>query len=85
MPDAKSSEFIVKFDGIKLPEDVEHRIAAAIQSAAFNELARLDLAPTATPLFPNKKFWYGLWVMLHRNGFKDNFKIPNVQTRIEGL
>jgi hypothetical protein len=85
MPDSKSSEFIVRFDGIKLPEDAENRIAVAIQSAAFAELAKLDLASKVAPIIPNRKFWYGIWIMLQKNALKDNFKVPGVQTKIEGL
>ena len=42
MADSKGSEFIVKLAGIKLPADVEERIASEIQATVIRELARVD-------------------------------------------
>jgi hypothetical protein len=79
----KSSEFLVKFDGVKLPAEAEGRIAAAIQAAALNELARLDLAPTLLPQFPNRKLWYGIWIRnLKKLGLDDKLAIPQIEIKI---
>ena len=59
---SNSSEFLVKFDGVKLPAAAEERIAAAVQAAALSEFATLDLAPQLVPQIPSKKLWRGIWV-----------------------
>lgn len=45
MADAKGSEFYVGLKGIKLPKEVEERIADAIRRTVARELASLDLRP----------------------------------------
>ena len=41
----EGSEFIVKLSGIKLPPDVEERIANEIGAVVMRELGRVDAAP----------------------------------------
>ncbi len=77
-----SSEFLVKFDGVKLPADAEGRIAAAIQAAALSEFAKLDLAPTLVPHIPPRKLWWGIWVHdLARLGLQEKLGIPGIEIR----
>lgn len=72
MADAKGSEFYVGLQGIKLPKEVEERVADSIRRAVARELASLDLRPSRGGKAPTKggaggaqanpslrKDWYG--------------------------
>lgn len=76
-----SSEFVVKFDGVKLPAEAEARIAAAVQTAALAELAKLELAPSVVPQFPNRKIWLGLWIR-NLKGLEHELAIPKIGVQV---
>jgi len=76
-----TSEFVVKFDGVKLPAAAEARISAAVQAAALSELAKLDLAPSVVPQFPNRKIWLGLWIR-NLKGLENELAIPKLEVRM---
>ena len=63
----EGSEFILKLSGIKLPPEVERRVAAELQSTLLREIARVDLK-TGVDLraglairIPNRD-WFGIWI-----------------------
>jgi hypothetical protein len=58
---ADSSEFHVKLDGIKLPADVENRIAAEVQATVMRELAQVKIPSSGIQIRIPKKEWLGLW------------------------
>jgi hypothetical protein len=66
MPD--SSEFHVKLDGIKLPAEVENRIAAEIQAAVMRELAQVKITSPEIQIRVPKKEWLGLWAEKFKGG-----------------
>jgi hypothetical protein len=73
------SEFILKLNGIKLPAEVEQRIAGELQAALMREIARVDLKSPLTIRIPNRE-WYGIWLeRLGRGG-----EIPRLQVQVGG-
>ena len=63
----KGSEFIVKFQDIALPKDLETRIAARIQAVVAEELANsgsvLEKTAKAAVVQFNPILWRGKWIM----------------------
>jgi hypothetical protein len=57
-----SSEFHVKLDGIKLPSEVEKRIASEIQATVFRELAKTNLATESYAILLPGPSWRGMWI-----------------------
>jgi hypothetical protein len=57
----EGSEFILKLSGIRLPREVETRIAAELQSTLMRELGRVDLKAGLALRIPNKE-WLGIWI-----------------------
>jgi hypothetical protein len=74
-----STEFHVKLDGIKLPADVENRIAAEVQATVMRELAQVKLTIPEIQVRIPKKEWLGLWA----EEFKGGTPLPT-PTFIEG-
>ncbi len=54
------SEFIVKLNGIDLPQKNQDRIAARIQRAVLDEVAEIDLGGQIAIHFPRE--WPGLLI-----------------------
>lgn len=75
-----TSEFVVKFEGVKLPPEAEARIAAAVQGAAMIELARLEIAPSVVFQVPPRKIWLGLWIRSLK-GVEKELAIPKLEIR----
>ena len=63
----KGSEFIVKFQDIVLPKDLETRIAARIQTVVAEELAHagpvLEKTAKDAVLQFNPNLWRGKWIL----------------------
>jgi hypothetical protein len=65
---AEGSEFHVKLDGIKLPQDVERRIATEVQATVLRELAQVKIASGGIQIRVPKKDWLGLWAEEAKGG-----------------
>ena len=63
----KGSEFIVKFQDIALPKDLETRIAARIQTVVAEEIAHagpvIEKAAKDSVLQFDPKIWRGKWIL----------------------
>jgi hypothetical protein len=59
----KSSDFVVRLDGLNLDDGARDRIASALQASVLAELGRLDLGHKTGGLayFPRKE-WLGIWL-----------------------
>ena len=71
---AKTHDFIVRLDGLKIDEGARQRIAQALQSAALSELGRLDLhGRESTVVIHTPKEWLGRWLreVGHLEGLQD--------------
>ena len=63
MPE-NESQFQVNLGNLKLPADVQKRIAVGIREVVLKELAALDLKGTVA-VRPGLKFdkrWWGIWI-----------------------
>jgi hypothetical protein len=62
MEGEKSSKFSVEFRGIKLPPEVEKRIASEIQQVVVRNVAELDLPQGVEAVFPGIRgpIWKGI-------------------------
>lgn len=60
MPENKSSEFIVRLDGLKLSADVEARINGEIQAVVMREVAKIDFRGDLVSRIPRGD-WNGIW------------------------
>jgi hypothetical protein len=60
----KPTDFVLRVDGLNLPDAARERIAGALQAALMSELGRLDLggARTETVAYIPHKEWLGLWL-----------------------
>jgi hypothetical protein len=74
-----SSDFIVRFAGVDLPNSARARIAEAIQAAAMEEFVKLDLAPDLVPQIPRIKMWAGVHLRLKRSALDDKLELPQLQ------
>jgi hypothetical protein len=66
MADKKRLEFRVVFDNVDLPEEVAHRINAAVQQAALAELAAIDLEGDLQVSRAWRRPWPGPWGIIFR-------------------
>ena len=72
----QGSSFVLRLDGIKLPEEVEQNISTRLQAVFMEEVGKLDLKPkggalTAAPgysVFLPNKWWWGIWVDVLNKG-----------------
>jgi hypothetical protein len=60
MAEAATTEFVIRLDGLSIPDKQARRINARLQAAFLEEVAQLDLADNLVFRFP--KEWYGIWV-----------------------
>lgn len=69
--DEHGSSFVMRLDGIKLPEEAEKRIASRLQAVFMEEVGRLDLRagaisddllPSGYSVFVPRKWWLGIWI-----------------------
>lgn len=77
--DENGSSFVLRLDGIKLPEEAEHNIASKLQAVFMEEIGNLDLRASAISddVLPGgysililRKWWYGIWIdFLNRGKF----------------
>ena len=78
MAEEQTTEFVIRLEGLSIPDKQARRINARLQSAFLEEVAQLDLADNFVFRFP--KEWYGIWIDdLRRLGLPE---IPNVRTGI---
>lgn len=78
MEQDQTTEFVIRFEGLSIPEKQARKINARLQSAFLEEVAQLDLADNLVFRFP--KEWYGIWIDdLRRLKLPE---IPNVKTDI---
>ena len=69
--DENGSSFVLRLDGIKLPEEAERKIASRLQAVFMEEIGSLDLKASAISddLLPGgysilipRKWWYRIWI-----------------------
>jgi len=56
------SQFQVNLGSLKLPADVQKRIAVGIREVVLREIAGLDLGVSVRPGIKFDRTWWGIWV-----------------------
>jgi len=60
---ARSKDFIVRLDGINVPDDAAEKIAAGIRAVCMKELAGVDFHGDLTARIPFRgPSWWGIWM-----------------------
>ena len=59
---ARSTDFIVRLDGINIPEDAADKIAAGIRAVCMKELAGVDFHGDVSARIPFGPSWRGIWL-----------------------
>jgi hypothetical protein len=67
-----SSDFVVRFNGVKLSKTQEAELAAQIQNLALQQVAKLDLKKSEPVVATFPRQWWGIWIDVNKVG------LPNV-------
>ena len=70
-----SSDFVVKFNGLKLSKTQEAELAGQIQNVVLQQLARMDLKKPDGLAAKFPKEWWGIWIDINKLG------IPKVEVQ----
>ncbi|HEY2851468.1 MAG TPA: hypothetical protein VGJ18_01390 [Gemmatimonadaceae bacterium] len=59
---ARNTDFIVRLDGINVPDDAAEKIAAGIRAVCMKELAGVDFHGDVSARIPFGPAWRGIWL-----------------------
>jgi hypothetical protein len=59
---AQSTDFVVRLEGITVPERAAEQIAAGIRAVLMKELAGVDFGGDVATRIPFRGSWLGMWL-----------------------